>query len=204
MHACKLLNGFGGGYITTNDSNFAKRLALLRGFGFGGIDNVVFPGGMNAKLNEIHAAMALASLDDVDDQIMRNRERYYTYKCLLATVPGVRLLDFDENNQTGYKNIVVEILDDWPFTRAETIEILNYENILVRAYYAPPLHQKHMAFAHMPANLPTTDKLAEKYLNLPCGHLVTIDDITSIVNILEFITKNAINIRDRLAVQNEK
>src|SRR5690606_1129933 len=34
MHASKLLNGFEGGYVTTNDTELANRLALMRGFGF--------------------------------------------------------------------------------------------------------------------------------------------------------------------------
>lgn len=198
LHACKLLNGFGGGYITTNDASLARQLALMRGFGFGGIDNIVVPGGMNAKLNEIHAAMTLTSLDDIEVQVERNRQRYYTYQRLLPAVPGIRLLEFDEKQRTGYKNIVVELLDDWPLTRAETINVLNAEKILARAYYSPALHRKPMAFPYVPADLPVTDRLAERFLNLPCGHLVSNDDITGIVEMLGFISANANQISDRL------
>ena len=198
LHASKFLNGFEGGYITTNDANLARQLALMRGFGFGGIDNIVVPGGMNAKLNEIHAAMSLASLDDLDEQIERNRQRYYTYRRLLAANPGIRLLEFDERYRAGYKNIVIELLDEWPLSRADTISILNAEKILARAYYSPPLHRKPMAFAHVPADLPVTDWLAERFLNLPCGHLVNDDDITDILEVLEFMSANANRISDRL------
>ncbi|MEO8331742.1 MAG: aminotransferase class I/II-fold pyridoxal phosphate-dependent enzyme [Gallionella sp.] len=204
LHASKLLNGFEGGYITTNDASLAKQLAMMRGFGFGGIDNIVVPDGMNAKLNEVHAAMTLASLDDLEDQVARNRQRYYTYKRLLAAIPGIRLLDFDEDHQTSYKNIVVELLDAWPLTRAGTISILNAEKILARAYYSPPLHQKPMAYAHVPADLPLTDELAERFLNLPCGHLVSNEDITNIVKFLEFISANASRISERLREMGEK
>ncbi|MFZ5502770.1 MAG: aminotransferase class I/II-fold pyridoxal phosphate-dependent enzyme [Pseudomonadota bacterium] len=198
LHACKLLNGFGGGYITTNDASLAKQLALMRGFGFGGIDNIVVPAGMNAKLNEMHAAMTLASLDGIEAQVDRNRQRYYTYKRLLQSVSGMRLLEFDESQRTGYKNIVVELLDDWPLTRADTIGVLNAEKILARAYYSPALHRKPMAFAHVPAELPVTDRLAERFLNLPCGHLVSNDDVADIVEMLVFISTNAKQINNRL------
>lgn len=198
LHACKLLNGFGGGYITTNDASLAKQLALMRGFGFADIDKIVVSGGMNAKLNEIHAAMTLASLDDIEEQIARNRQRYYTYRRLLATIPGIRLLEFDECYRAAYKNIVVKLLDEWPLTRADTISILNAEKILARAYYSPPLHRKPMAFAHVPADLPVTDRLAERFLNLPCGQLVSNDDIADIVEMLGFISANANRISDRL------
>ena len=198
LHASKLLNGFEGGYITTNDANLAGQLALMRGFGFSGVDNIVVSGGMNAKLNEVHAAMTLASLDDLEDQVERNRQRYYTYKRLLVTVPGIRLLNFDEDHRTSYKNIVVELLDEWLLPRADTIKILNAEKILARDYYSPSLHQKSMAYAHVPAQLPLTDSLAERFLNLPCGHLVSNDDISDIVGFLRFISANASQISDRL------
>ena len=71
MHASKLINGFEGGYVTTNNEALAGKLAVLRGFGFLGQDNIVFAGGLNAKLNEIHAAMTLANLDELEFQIVR-------------------------------------------------------------------------------------------------------------------------------------
>jgi dTDP-4-amino-4,6-dideoxygalactose transaminase len=196
LHACKLLNGFGGGYLTTNDADLADQLRLRRGFGFKGVDNVVVPGGMNAKLNEVHAAMALASLDGVEDQVARNRQRYAHYKYLLSNVPGVRLLEFDERERPAYKNIVVELLDEWPLPRAETINVLTAENILARAYYSPPLHQK--AGLHEGHDLPVTDVLAQKFVNLPCGHLVSEEDIAEIVGVLGFIGMHAKRISERL------
>ena len=198
LHASKFLNGFEGGYVTTNDARLARQLALMRGFGFSGVDNITVPGGLNAKLNEMHAAMALSSLDNVEEQVARNRQRYYTYKRLLAAIPGIRLLEFDERHRTGYKNIVVELLDEWPLTRAVTISILNEEKILARAYYSPPLHSKPMEYGYVPVNLPITDRLAERFLNLPCGYLVNNDDIVEIVELLGFISANANRISDRL------
>ena len=199
LHACKLFNGFGGGYLTTNDEELALKLGSARSFGFVGVDYVGVEGGMNAKLNEIHAAMSLASLDDVESQVARNRERYHTYKSSLSSVLGIRLLEFDEAFKTGYKNIVVEILDDWPLSRDETISILNADNVLARPYYYPPLHSKPMEYDYIPANLPVTDKLAKSYLNLPCGQLVSNDEIVEIVELMRFISANARAIKESLS-----
>lgn len=204
LHACKLLNGFGGGYITTNDSALAQRLALMRGFGFSGLDNVTVAGGMNAKLNEVHAAMALASLDGVEAQIDRNRVRYHTYQRRLAqALSGMRLVEFDMRYPAGYKNIVVELLPAWPLTREVTIAALNAENILARPYYSPPLHRKDLLFPHIPANLPVTDRLAQTFMNLPCGHQVSSADIEEIVNVLEFLVTHADEIRERVQAGEE-
>jgi dTDP-4-amino-4,6-dideoxygalactose transaminase len=198
LHACKLMNGFGGGYITTNDGKLAKRLAALRTFGFTGEDSVTMTGGMNAKLNEIHAAMALASLDNLEEQILLNRDRYYTYKRLLAAIPEIRLVEFDEDVHPGFKNIVVELLDKWPLPRADTLEILNAEEILARAHYFPPLHRKPINSSYAGTELPLTDKFSKKFVNLPCGQLVDNDDIDKIVEMLNFICTNADMIANRL------
>ncbi len=72
MGASKLVNGFEGGYITTNDAKLAEQLSLMRDFGFQGQDNIAVSGGLNARLNEVHAAMALAGLDDLEEQVVRN------------------------------------------------------------------------------------------------------------------------------------
>ncbi len=201
LGASKLVNGFEGGYITTNDAQLAERLSQMRNYGLGQDDEVVTADGLNAKLNEVHAAMALAGLDELEDQVLRNRERYMTYKRLMSSLKGLRLFEFDETQKPGYKNIVIEVLDDWPLTRAQTVSILNAEMILARAYYTPPLHRKRMAYPHVEVTLPVTDELAERFILPPCGHLVSNDDIAEIVGILDFISTNAVQIKSRLQQQ---
>lgn len=201
LGASKLVNGFEGGYLTTNDAKLAGQLAMTRNSGFKGQDNVAVPGGLNARLNEIHAAMALAGLDDLEGQVARNRQRYLAYKRLLAPLKGIRLLEFDESQRPGYKNIVVEILDEWPLARADTVSILNAEMILARAYYTPPLHRKRMAYPHIPVDLPVTDRLSERFILPPCGHLVSNEDIGEIVELMGFISANAAAIKARLNQQ---
>jgi dTDP-4-amino-4,6-dideoxygalactose transaminase len=196
MHACKLINACGGGYVTTNDATLARSLKSIRTFGYDGIDNIVTHG-MNAKLNEMHACMALASLDDLEEQIIRNKNTYYSYKAKLQLIDGIKLVEFDEAEQSGYKNIVVELLNDWPLTRAETIQLLNAENILARAHYNPPLHHKETQFDCVINELPVTDKLTENFLNLPCGQKVDEDDITMITEYLTFISDNAQHIKNK-------
>ncbi len=200
LHASKLLNGFEGGYVTSNDAHLADELALARGFGFKGQDNVV-TFGVNAKLNEIHAAMALASLDDVHDQINRNRARYYAYKRRIAAINGLRLLEFDETECSGFKNIVVEVQPGWPIPRDQTIVILNAENVLARAYYSPPLHTMRTSYVVRHGDLSLTEDLAGRFMNLPSGHHVSLEDIDLIVDLLALIERDAAGIVDALGGQ---
>lgn len=198
LHACKLINGFGGGYLTSNDGDLIGKLSSMRTFGFTAKDTVGIPGGLNAKLSEMHAAMALASLDDLDGQIRLNRGRYDAYQRQLSGVAGIRLVQFDETQQSGFKNIVVELTEDWPLPRDATIRILNAENILARAHYSPPLHLKSRHIPHIAGNLSRTEALAARFLNLPCGQRVDTSDIEVIVSLLRFIAANATQILKKM------
>jgi dTDP-4-amino-4,6-dideoxygalactose transaminase len=196
MQSSKLFNAFEGGYVTTNDAALAARLRDMRDFGLR-VDGSLESVGIDAKQNEIHAAMALAALDDVDDQVERNRERYYAYKRLIPTVPGMRLVQFDESERCGFKNIVVELLDDWPVKRERVLAMLHAEHILSRPYYYPALHQKRTEYATVYEDLGATERLAERFLMLPCGHFVTVADIEAIVALLRFIHAHADAINER-------
>ena len=191
LHASKLVNGFEGGYVTTNDDVLAETLVALRD------GRTSQRGSVDARLTEAHAAMALASLDELDAQVALNRQRYERYRTGLRSLDGIRLLAFDESQPTSYKNIVVECLEDWPLSRALTIDILNAENVLARAYYAPPLHSKPMAYPHVPADLPSTDALAGRFALLPCGEFVTLEDIDAVVALLSFMRTHASEILAR-------
>ncbi|MEH8021315.1 aminotransferase class I/II-fold pyridoxal phosphate-dependent enzyme [Rheinheimera metallidurans] len=195
MHASKLLNGCEGGYVTTNDEELAHKLRLKRSFGFAGQDNCIAGGGLNAKLNELHATMALANLDELPQLVVANKKRYDLYKTLLSAVTGVRLLQFDERYQTSFKTIIVELTNDWPFSRDKTIELLNAERILARSYYSPALHQKKMLYPACSADLPLTDYLCTRFMLLPCGDFIGANDISQVVMLLQFLRDNADQIK---------
>lgn len=198
MQSSKLFNAFEGGYVTTNDDMLAARLRDMRHNGLRA-DGTVDRFGIDAKQNEIHAAMALAALDDVDEQVERNRRRYYAYKRLIPTVPDMRLVTFDESERCGFKNIVVELTENWPVKREHVLAILHAEHMLSRPYYFPALHQKRTDYAMVYGDLSATEGLAQRYLMLPCGHFVNEEDIESIVALLRFVHVHAAAINERLS-----
>ena len=188
MHASKLINGAEGGYITTSDINLCDRLKLTRAFGLNGPIEVKEACGMNAKLNEMHAALALASLDSLEELVDHNCDIYHCYSDLITDIPGLRLVRFDEKFRTSYKNIVLEILDEWPLSRDVTVKILNSENVLARCYYYPALHQKPMAYPHVISELPITDSLSERFILMPSGFMVTKAQVLGVISLLKAVS----------------
>ena len=109
FHATKFLNSLEGGAVVTSNRELAKKIGLMKNFGFTYYDRTDFIG-TNGKMNEISAAMGLTNLDSVDDFIAINRNNYLQYAEELAGLEGVTLLTYDEKEKSNYQYIVLEII----------------------------------------------------------------------------------------------
>jgi dTDP-4-amino-4,6-dideoxygalactose transaminase len=188
-HATKLLNSFEGGYITTNNTRLADRLDQMKRFGLADADTVEDGRALNAKLNEVHAAMALASLDEVDEQIACHQRTYEQYVTGLWDVDGLTILEHKESQRPDYRIIVVRIGDAWPLSREHTLRLLEAENVLARPYYAP-LTGKVVEYPRVCPALPVTDAIARDFMVLPSGAHVSEDDVGRIVESLATIRRH--------------
>jgi dTDP-4-amino-4,6-dideoxygalactose transaminase len=195
-HSTKLLNSFEGGYITTNNTQLADRLDHMKRFGLIGADTVKDGHGLNAKLNEVHAAMALASLDEVDEQIVLHRRKYDLYVAGLRNIDGLTLLEHTESQRPDYRLIVVRIGDSWPLSREDTLRLLEAENVLARPYYVPLTH-KVVEYPRVCPELPVTEAIFQDFVVLPSGAHVSEDDVEKIIDILTNIRRHASDLRLR-------
>ena len=186
MHASKFINGFEGGYVTTNCSVLTQRLQVMRGFGFVKKEQIIELG-CNAKLNEMHAGMSLACLDELDLQIEHNKNIFEVYKHGLAGIP-FRLFEYDKDEVRTWKNILVQMQHGWHLTRDELLAILQAENILARPYYTPPLHIAEKVTK--PLLLENTENICATTCVLPSGHHVSCADAKRICQIIQKIYKN--------------
>lgn len=193
FHATKFFNSFEGGAVVTNSDELARKMRLMKNFGFAGYDNVVYIG-TNGKMTEVAAAMGLGSLECLDEFIATNLRNYKQYRDGLAGAPGVSLLTYDEGEKCNYQYIVLEI--DEPLThisRDQLMEILWAENVLARRYFYPGCHRMEPYLSNFPDAgqlLPETEKLAARVLVLPTGTAVGVDDITKLCDIIRTVVSN--------------
>jgi hypothetical protein len=47
-----------------------------------------------------------------------------------------------------------------------------------------------MDYPHIPASLAVTDLLAERFMLLPCGEFVTVEDIDGVIRLLDFLYRH--------------
>ena len=202
FHATKFLNAFEGGAVVTNNDELAKKLRLMRNFGFTGYDTVEYLG-MNAKMPEICAAMGLTGLENIEHFIQANCQNYKSYCEELCGLPGLDVAAYNQREKNNYQYIIMEIDPvQSPLSRDELLKVLHSENILARRYFSPGCHRMEPYRSYFPMaglSLPQTNRLSERVLALPTGTTVSRDDIELIASVIRSAFRDAAQIREALA-----
>lgn len=185
FHATKFFNTFEGGAIATNNDELAKKIRLMKNFGFAGMDKVIHLG-TNAKMPEICAAMGMSMFGCIDQIKAKNRTNYELYKTLLEGTAGIKLFSLDHVEQTNWQYIVIEV-DEHEFgtSRDGLVERLHRNNIRARRYFYPGCHNMEpyrSTFNESGRTLRNTDTVCQRVICLPTGNAVETADVIEICN----------------------
>jgi len=206
FHATKFFNTFEGGAVVTNDDDLAKRIRLMKNFGFTGYDQVIYIG-INGKMSEASAAMGLTGLESLEDFIAANHRNYREYQRQLEDIPGVQLITYDETEKRSYQYIILEIDEAVTHvSRDQFVDILFAENVLARRYFYPGCHRMEpyrSYFPHAGLLLPETERLAKRVLALPTGTSIGKKEVNSIGHLLRLVVENGVEVRERLRTVQE-
>jgi dTDP-4-amino-4,6-dideoxygalactose transaminase len=202
FHATKFLNTFEGGAVVTNSDEMAKKIRLMKNFGFAGYDNVIYIG-TNGKMTEISAAMGLTNLESLDDFIATNRRNYGAYRAGLANLPGISLICYNETERHNYQYIIVEVDEQLAGVGRDTlVRVLQAENVLARKYFWPGCHRMEPYRSYFPNAgllLPETERVAARVVVLPTGTAVGPEEIQAVCRIIRLCLDNAAELRQSLS-----
>ena len=166
----KLLVAGEGGLVTTNDATLAKAIRAMRNYGDTGSYDPEWLG-MNARMSEFNAALALTGLADIDERVRRRNQIARMYTDQLASLPGLRFQSVHPNDVNTYKDYSIHVTpSQFGMTRDELAEGLLAENIETKKYFYPPMHmQKLYKSFHDAArnDLKTTEEVTGGILSLP-------------------------------------
>ena len=170
FHATKLFHTVEGGALAVSDSKLKATIDGLRNFGIVDEETVAMPG-INAKLNELQAAVGLLELKHVGTEINNRRKLFRYYLDELADLPGLRLPCCFSNVTHNYSYFPILIDKNRSgISRDDLYASLQRFNIFPRKYFYP-LTSNYPFFASLPssskANLPVANKIAESILCLP-------------------------------------
>ena len=182
LHATKPFGIGEGGLIASADKSLIERARKASNFGYD--NHQIEDFGLNAKMSEYHAAVALAQLERWPD-IQETRSRLWAlYGEALQQVPGVVLPTEFYARPLSVLQVRLPV-DAKPIARH-----LSAREIETRRWYCPPLHQKTAFQQHEciglsgQKNLDFTDELARNSLGLPFHTSLLTEDIALICNSL--------------------
>ena len=181
--------------VTTDDDDLAEQLRLGRDYGNPGDYDCRFPG-LNARMSELHAAMALESLADYEANLARRLERVDRYRTLLSEVRGISLQAVDAADTSTYKDFTIAVQQSFGVPRDLLVRALLMEGIDTRCYFSPPVH-RHQAYAGVNTpDLPVTDQAAAQVVSLPVFGSLPMSRIDSIVEAMAALHENADEVRN--------
>lgn len=157
-----------GGLVTTDDDAIAEHVRSGRDYGNPGDYDCRFPG-LNARMSEFHAVLALASLAGLEDRVAWRHTLVKRFQGVVGGLPGLTWPAVRDGDRSTYKDLALLVdVEDFGMTAARLGEALRAEGVDYRHYYQPPVHRQK-AYAGLPRSrpLPVTDRVAEQVICPP-------------------------------------
>ena len=188
-----------GGLVTTNRDDVAASVRIGRNYGNPGDYDTQFVG-LNARMSELHAAVALESLADLDENLAVRRTLAARYRAGLMSIPGVGVQHVDDADQSTFKDLTITVdADRFGLDRDEVVSALAQDGIETRLYFSPPVH-RHQAYASLRTDeLPVTDDAAARVVSLPLFNDMTPAIVDTVVEVLAAVHAHAEAVRTSLA-----
>ncbi len=187
FHATKIFNTFEGGAIISHDEKTKKRIDFLKNFGFAN-ETTVVAHGINAKMNEMQAALGLLQLKDVEKNTLKRKAIAEKYRAAFSEIPGIRFFDDFENVEHNYGYFPIFINGtEYGKNRDELYEELKRNNIFARRYFYPLISQfpPYRGLDSADAkNLPNATEITEKVICLPIYADLENEGVEKIIEII--------------------
>tara|TARA_B100001175_G_C19456688_1_gene614189 strand:- start:248 stop:1345 length:1098 start_codon:yes stop_codon:yes gene_type:complete len=162
MHPLKNLSVYGdGGFVTTNDSNLADKIRLLRNHGLANRNDCVV-WGYNSRLDEMQAAFAEIKLQHLDKWNSQNNKIAEFYNKELKNF--VHVPNLNDYEVSVFHNYIIRLEN-----RDNLIDYLNSKGIQTRIHYPTPIHLQSVCkdSGYLEGDFPISEKYAKQILSLP-------------------------------------
>jgi dTDP-4-amino-4,6-dideoxygalactose transaminase len=187
FHATKLFHTAEGGALALRDPALRLRVDRLKNFGIADQETVELPG-INGKMNELQAALGLAVLDCVPQELVRRRAVLDTYRERLGTVPGITFMPELAAEDNSFQYCAIRI-DEAAFGRSRdrVQDDLRKFNVFTRKYFYP-LCSDYPCYRGLPSadpsNLPVAARAIREVLCLPIYGTLPLESVRAICDIV--------------------
>jgi dTDP-4-amino-4,6-dideoxygalactose transaminase len=178
MHATKTFAVGEGGVIYADNPILMPTLRAMGNFGFGEARSATTIG-LNSKLSEVSALLALAKLDQFEQVLTHRAARLEQYRDALP--------DWTFQQQTGQRQPVqfVSVVPPEGCSRDHVRAALTRDDIGSGAYFSPHLaEQPYFRTAAVAGDLWHTDRLAARVIALPMSDTLSVADVDRVCEVL--------------------
>jgi len=188
FHATKVFNTFEGGAIVCHDEKTKRHIDDLKNFGFRG-ETTVVASGINAKMNEVQAAMGLLQLKYIDQAIAKRKEITRQYRELLKGIPGIYFLEDQPGVEHCYTYFPIFLnAKEYGMSRDHLYNTLKENGIHGRRYFYPLISQfrtyRGLESAY-PGKMPIAERITKEVICLPIYPGLKQEEIEMIANTLK-------------------
>lgn len=180
FHATKAFGIGEGGLVYSRDTDLISRIRQAANFGLSETRECVLSG-LNGKLSEYAAAIALATLDIFATKVNIRRRLYRTYLGQLeqANMLGGGWRIQKVRGQVPFQFISLLCPEGRP--NRDYVAGLAARGIESRTYFSPACHQQQRFASAKATPLPVTEEIARRVLSLPFWEEMTPDTIARVV-----------------------
>lgn len=181
FHAAKVFHtGEGGAVITKNKMSY-KKINLLRNHGIEYYDKVVLAG-INAKINELQAAMGLCVLKDFEKGVTKRKKIYQRYREAFSNNSVLKLQKLS-TNLTKYTYPYFPVCFSSQKVRERVFKVLLKNGIRARKYFYPPSHE--LPYINNESySLPNATLVSHTILCLPMYASLALKDVDRIIDLI--------------------
>ena len=180
FHATKVFHSVEGGAVIFKNSDDYERALLMTNFGIDTKTMNIVDSGINTKMSEVHAAMGLAVLDDIDRILSHRVVLFERYKESLKQ--SLRIPEWNE--QASLNGAYMPVTFPTAEIAAAVLNALLQENIIARKYFSPSLNKVN-AISNSNNTCVYSEDISGRTLCLPLYFDLCeseVDTVTSVIN----------------------
>ena len=187
FHATKLFHTAEGGALACADPALKTAIDHLKNFGILNQEEVDVPG-INGKMNELQAALGLAVLDHVAEEVRRRKAIIDRYRMHLASVDGLTLMPQPAGTEPSCQYFVIRIdRERFGVSRDDVQGALREQNVFARKYFFP-LCSDYPCYRALPSsspdNLPVAHRVVNEVLCLPLYGSLPLESVDRLCEML--------------------
>jgi dTDP-4-amino-4,6-dideoxygalactose transaminase len=165
------------GAVTTNDSELAECIRLLRNYGSSKkYENTLL--GYNSRLDELQAAILNIKLQYLDSD---NERRTSIAKRYLSEIKNKNVqLPFYDGSENHVFHVFVVIVDD----RTRFLSHLETHHVGYLIHYPIAPHKQEALSDYQHLSLPITEHIHESCVSIPISPVMTDEDVETVISVI--------------------